>query len=105
GTALMGAVGALIAIPATATLQAFLGAYVKRYEVTADPRVRLWARRRSGAPDGAADAAPGSAREAVRETAGETTRETVEEAGRQSGAGVSGGQRDTVPGGARRDGG
>ncbi|TSB18391.1 AI-2E family transporter [Streptomyces benahoarensis] len=37
GTALMGAVGALIAIPATATLQAFLSAYVKRYEVT-DPR-------------------------------------------------------------------
>ncbi|WP_433858549.1 AI-2E family transporter [Streptomyces kronopolitis] len=40
GTALMGAVGALIAIPATATLQAFLGAYVKRYEVTDDLRVR-----------------------------------------------------------------
>ncbi|MFD5395370.1 AI-2E family transporter [Streptomyces sp. NPDC127097] len=39
GTALMGAVGALISIPATATLQAFLGAYVKRYEVTDDPRV------------------------------------------------------------------
>ncbi len=31
GTALLGAVGALIAIPAVATLQAFLGAYVKRY--------------------------------------------------------------------------
>ncbi|AGS72203.1 hypothetical protein B446_26975 [Streptomyces collinus Tu 365] len=63
GTALLGAVGALIAIPATATLQAFLGAYVKRYAVTDDPRVqghrprgtggtgaggrlrRLWARR------------------------------------------------------------
>ncbi|MFE1174537.1 AI-2E family transporter [Streptomyces sp. NPDC058773] len=39
GTALMGAVGALIAIPATATLQAFLGAYVKRYEVPDDLRV------------------------------------------------------------------
>ncbi|WP_283844551.1 AI-2E family transporter [Streptomyces sp. RerS4] len=38
GTALMGAVGALIAIPAVATLQAFLGAYVKRYDV-ADPVV------------------------------------------------------------------
>ncbi|MCZ2526957.1 AI-2E family transporter [Streptomyces sp. NPDC059506] len=37
GTALLGAVGALIAIPATATLQGFLGAYVKRYDVT-DPR-------------------------------------------------------------------
>ncbi|MGW7517131.1 AI-2E family transporter [Streptomyces sp. NPDC054796] len=37
GTALMGVIGALIAIPATATLQGFLGAYVKRYDVT-DPR-------------------------------------------------------------------
>ncbi|MDJ1130919.1 AI-2E family transporter [Streptomyces iconiensis] len=33
GTSLMGVVGALIAIPATATLQGFLGAYVKRYDV------------------------------------------------------------------------
>lgn len=40
GTALLGAVGALIAIPATATLQAFLGAYIKRYDVTDDPRVQ-----------------------------------------------------------------
>lgn len=40
GTALLGAVGALVAIPATATLQAFLGAYVKRYDVTDDPRVQ-----------------------------------------------------------------
>ncbi|MGA5452741.1 AI-2E family transporter [Streptomyces umbrinus] len=39
GTALLGATGALIAIPAVATLQAFLGAYVKRYDVTDDPRV------------------------------------------------------------------
>ena len=39
GTALLGAVGALIAIPAVATLQAFLGAYVKRYDVTDDLRV------------------------------------------------------------------
>lgn len=39
GTALLGAIGALIAIPAVATLQAFLGAYVKRYDVTDDPRV------------------------------------------------------------------
>ncbi|MFH8348387.1 AI-2E family transporter [Streptomyces sp. NPDC018045] len=46
GTALMGAVGALIAIPATATLQAFLGAYVKRYEVTDDVRVQGGGRRR-----------------------------------------------------------
>ncbi|MEV7084300.1 AI-2E family transporter [Streptomyces sp. NPDC093085] len=38
GTALLGAVGALIAIPAVATLQAFLGAYVKRYDVMDAPR-------------------------------------------------------------------
>lgn len=49
GTALLGAVGALIAIPAVATLQAFLGAYVKRYDVTDDPRVHG---HRTGAPGG-----------------------------------------------------
>jgi hypothetical protein len=49
GTALLGAVGALVAIPAIATLQAFLGAYVKRYDVTDDPRVHGH-RRRSGPP-------------------------------------------------------
>ncbi|MFK0025871.1 AI-2E family transporter [Streptomyces sp. NPDC090798] len=47
GTALLGAVGALIAIPAVATLQAFLGAYVKRYDVTDDPRVQGHRTRRS----------------------------------------------------------
>lgn len=50
GTALMGAVGALIAIPAVATLQAFLGAYVKRYDVTDDPRVQGGHRWRRGEP-------------------------------------------------------
>ncbi|MFD3511756.1 AI-2E family transporter [Streptomyces sp. NPDC058657] len=49
GTALMGAVGALIAIPAVATLQAFLGAYVKRYAVTDDPRVHGHRSRRAPA--------------------------------------------------------
>jgi ribosomal protein L3 len=77
GTALLGAVGALIAIPAIATLQAFLGAYVKRYDVTDDPRVhgrrsrrpvgsreptrlrKLWAKRpEPGGPGG-----PGTGRE------------------------------------------
>ncbi|MFJ3821549.1 AI-2E family transporter [Streptomyces nodosus] len=48
GTALLGAVGALISIPAVATLQAFLGAYVKRYDVTDDPRVQ--GRRRTRGP-------------------------------------------------------
>jgi len=38
GAALLGAIGALIAIPVTATLQTFLGTYIRRYEV-ADPRV------------------------------------------------------------------
>ncbi|GHJ40563.1 AI-2E family transporter [Streptomyces sp. TS71-3] len=46
GTALLGAVGALIAIPAVATLQAFLSVYVKRYEVLDDPRVGGHRRRR-----------------------------------------------------------
>ncbi|WSQ12212.1 AI-2E family transporter [Streptomyces sp. NBC_01231] len=50
GTALLGAVGALIAIPAVATLQAFLGAYVKRYDVTDDPRVH--GHRRGGPGEG-----------------------------------------------------
>ncbi|MGW6601724.1 AI-2E family transporter [Streptomyces sp. NPDC055036] len=49
GTALLGAVGALIAIPAVATLQAFLGAYVKRYDVMDDPRVH-GRRTRDGVP-------------------------------------------------------
>ncbi|MGW8065044.1 AI-2E family transporter [Streptomyces ziwulingensis] len=50
GAALLGAVGALIAIPAVATLQAFLGAYVKRYDVTDDPRVHGRRGPRSGPP-------------------------------------------------------
>ncbi|WP_128801755.1 MULTISPECIES: AI-2E family transporter [unclassified Streptomyces] len=50
GTALLGAVGALIAIPAVATLQAFLGAYVKRYAVTDDPRVHGHRRGDPGRP-------------------------------------------------------
>lgn len=50
GTALLGAVGALIAIPAVATLQAFLGAYVKRYAVTDDPRVHGHRGRGTGGP-------------------------------------------------------
>ncbi|MEU8588516.1 AI-2E family transporter [Streptomyces sp. NPDC048664] len=52
GTALLGAVGALISIPAVATLQAFLGAYVKRYAVTDDPRVHGHRRRGQGSPTG-----------------------------------------------------
>ena len=81
GTALLGAVGALIAIPAIATLQAFLVAYVKRYDVTDDPRVHghrgrgagrglvtraraLWAHRPGAAKPGAgAGGSGGSSRE------------------------------------------
>ncbi|MFJ8080227.1 AI-2E family transporter [Streptomyces sp. NPDC096205] len=74
GTALLGAVGALVAIPAVATLQAFLGAYVKRYDVTDDPRVqghraggrgggpspllrarRIWGRSRNGTSGASGD--------------------------------------------------
>lgn len=47
GTALLGAVGALVAIPVTATLQGFLTAYIKRYAVT-DPRARGGGRRDRG---------------------------------------------------------
>ncbi|MFI9510718.1 AI-2E family transporter [Nocardia sp. NPDC052566] len=36
GAALLGATGALLAIPVTATVQAFSSAYIRRYEVTAD---------------------------------------------------------------------
>ncbi|MGP3986701.1 AI-2E family transporter [Streptomyces sp. 3N207] len=46
GTSLMGVVGALVAIPAMATLQGFLGAYVKRYDVSDErPGRRTWGRR------------------------------------------------------------
>jgi predicted PurR-regulated permease PerM len=46
GAALLGAVGALIAIPAAATLQGFVGTYVRRYEVQTDPRIDRGAERR-----------------------------------------------------------
>ncbi|MEU0544923.1 AI-2E family transporter [Nocardia sp. NPDC005978] len=50
GAALLGAVGALLAIPATATVQAFLSEYVKRYAVTEDPRIERAGGGRRGAP-------------------------------------------------------
>ncbi|MFD4439349.1 AI-2E family transporter [Nocardia sp. NPDC058519] len=46
GGALLGAVGALLAIPATATLQAFLSEYVKHFAVTEDPRIEQTTARR-----------------------------------------------------------
>ncbi|PHQ47797.1 AI-2E family transporter [Streptomyces cinnamoneus] len=51
GAALLGAVGALIAIPVTATLQAFLGVYVKRYEVADDADEPRAGRRGRGGRD------------------------------------------------------
>ncbi|MET8652588.1 MULTISPECIES: AI-2E family transporter [Nocardia] len=44
GGALLGAVGALLAIPATATVQAFLSLYIRRYDVPDDPRIDHTAR-------------------------------------------------------------
>ncbi|MCX2923730.1 AI-2E family transporter [Streptomyces sp. NEAU-W12] len=61
GTALLGAVGALIAIPAVATLQAFMGAYVKRYDVTDDPRVH--GHRRTGPGEGGSGSGEGGSGE------------------------------------------
>ncbi|MFE6922219.1 AI-2E family transporter [Nocardia sp. NPDC057663] len=56
GGALLGAVGALLAIPATATVQAFLSEYVKHYAVTEDPRIeQTTARRKRSAKAPAAD--------------------------------------------------
>ncbi|MFK0294009.1 AI-2E family transporter [Streptomyces sp. NPDC090442] len=95
GTALMGAVGALIAIPATATLQAFLGAYIKRYEVTADPRARLRARGRGGASDGDVD---GGAAEGAEPAAGRESEGGAPAGERDDGRG---GERDGVPSGVR----
>lgn len=45
GGALLGAVGALLAIPATATVQAFVGLYVRRNDVADDPRIERTARK------------------------------------------------------------
>ncbi len=46
GAALLGAVGALLAIPATATAQAFLSEYLPRHRVAEDPRIDRTAPRR-----------------------------------------------------------
>ena len=37
GASLVGAVGVLLALPVTATIQAFAGAYVRRHEVVPHP--------------------------------------------------------------------
>ena len=67
GAALLGAVGALIAIPVTATLQGFLSTYIRRYEVVVPTtgRPRRGARRagavgESPAQEGGRDAQGGS---------------------------------------------
>ncbi|MFC1414844.1 AI-2E family transporter [Streptacidiphilus sp. N1-12] len=55
GAALLGAVGALIAIPVTATLQGFISTYIRRYELVEPPTDRLRdpvrRRRRGGTED------------------------------------------------------
>ncbi|MEU6545045.1 AI-2E family transporter [Streptomyces sp. NPDC046859] len=82
GTALLGAVGALIAIPAVATLQAFLGAYVKRYDVTDDPRVH--GHRDRGAGRGLA----GRVREAWNRRTGGSTAQSGSDSGEEPGPGA-----------------
>nr|WP_104818506.1 AI-2E family transporter [Kitasatospora sp. MMS16-BH015] len=57
GAALLGAVGALIAIPAAATLQGFVGTYLRRYEVATDPRIDRGEERRRLARERRAEAA------------------------------------------------
>lgn len=47
GGALLGPVGALLAIPATATVQAFLSQYLKHYAVVEDPRIDQTTARRT----------------------------------------------------------
>ncbi|MGX2994153.1 AI-2E family transporter [Streptomyces sp. JNUCC 64] len=80
GTALLGAVGALIAIPAVATLQAFLGAYVRRYDVTDDPRVQGHRARTS----------PGGALARVRALFGGSAARTAEVPAKADGASTGG---------------
>ncbi|GAA2258306.1 AI-2E family transporter [Kitasatospora sp. NPDC001175] len=77
GAALLGAVGALIAIPAAATLQGFVGTYVRRYEVATDPRIDRGEERRR------------LARERTRETASRLRR-LVGSDGPEDSAGQSG---------------
>jgi hypothetical protein len=84
GAALLGALGALIALPAAATIQAFIGAYINRQDLVDSPLLedppsaesvssktkRLFGRRglgprraatgSSSAPEDAVDAAKGS---------------------------------------------
>ncbi|MEY9876836.1 putative PurR-regulated permease PerM [Streptacidiphilus sp. MAP12-33] len=51
GAALLGAVGALIAIPVTATATAFAGSYIRRYELVDHARVGLNKKEDPGNPD------------------------------------------------------
>ncbi|MET9287383.1 AI-2E family transporter [Nocardia beijingensis] len=48
GAALLGATGALLAIPVTATVQAFAGAYIRRYDVPAEVEAEIDSR--AGSP-------------------------------------------------------
>jgi len=50
GAALLGAVGALLALPAAATLQAFISSYVHRHEVDERALAHVTSKRRRGRP-------------------------------------------------------
>ncbi|MFD5921561.1 AI-2E family transporter [Kitasatospora sp. NPDC058201] len=115
GAALLGAVGALIAIPAAATLQGFVGTYVRRYEVATDPRIDRGEQRRlrralrreaarrlrrmvGGGSDGAAGRGAGSNKDAGSNKGAGSDRGTG--AGPGAGQGPKGG--DGKEGGGKR---
>lgn len=83
GAALLGAVGALIAIPATATLQAFLSAYVRRYEV--DERAHDDRSRRRRGPARTARMRAALHRRPGGPPGEDTGRDTRQDSGRDSG--------------------
>lgn len=67
GVALLGAVGAFIAIPIVASGQAFLSTYIRRYDVM-DHRLATVDQRGTTAPDADQQVAPSAGSEAVAET-------------------------------------
>ncbi len=82
GAALLGGVGALIAIPVTAAVQAFLSTYVRRYEVI-DPPPEQPANL-VGEPSSSAEPTDEVTRSAVHEDAKEIKRHREEEASKSS---------------------
>ncbi|WP_159944411.1 MULTISPECIES: AI-2E family transporter [unclassified Nocardiopsis] len=74
GVAILGAPGALLALPVGASLQAFLGIYIRRYEVAEHPLL-------SAAEDGEKAAAPADDGAAPEEGAGPTSKTRNERPG------------------------